>query len=196
MTGHGWSQSIWINSLCCRRSRAAAHGMTVRICPQSSKRLPCKRESGWCWPTPNSTARGSYLYSAATRSTERDSRQAREENLAHPRRARRDAAIVSAPALPASGFDRNSLLLGETQTLGTGARSHVADAEASSSSARPEFQSVSPEASAPFLEDVNRARWLLARGRDRQVAFVIGGEFDICSILYIISTNSLRRRSL
>jgi hypothetical protein len=41
------SQSIWINSLCCRRSRAATHGTTVRICPQSSKRLLCKRASGW-----------------------------------------------------------------------------------------------------------------------------------------------------
>src|SRR6202045_2594737 len=49
---------IWISSSCCRRLRDAARGTIVRICPQSSKRLPSKRASGWCWPTPSSTARG------------------------------------------------------------------------------------------------------------------------------------------
>jgi hypothetical protein len=44
--------------LCCRRLHDVARGTIVRICPRSSKRLPSKRASGWCWPTPNSTARG------------------------------------------------------------------------------------------------------------------------------------------
>jgi len=30
----------------------------VRICQRSSKPLPSKRASGWCWPTPSSTASG------------------------------------------------------------------------------------------------------------------------------------------
>ena len=39
-------------------SRGAARGTTARICLRSSKRLPSKRASDWCWPTPSSTARG------------------------------------------------------------------------------------------------------------------------------------------
>ena len=42
------------------------HGTIVRICPPSSKRLPSKRASGWCWPTPSSTARGITPISASS----------------------------------------------------------------------------------------------------------------------------------
>jgi Transposase domain (DUF772) len=103
----------------------------------------------------------SYLYPKTTRCAERDSGQAREENLARPRRACRDAPIVSTPDLPPPGLDRNPLFLRQTQTLGPGTWSHLAHAKASSSSAWSEFQPVSPQASLTFLEDVNRARWLL-----------------------------------
>src|ERR1700732_934332 len=64
----------------------------------------------------------SHLHPARARGAECNPRQARKENLAHPRSACPDA---------------------------------------SSPVARLEFQSVSSEASLPFLEDVNRARWLL-----------------------------------
>jgi hypothetical protein len=41
-----------------RRLRAAVPGTTARICPPSSRRLPSKQGSDWCWPTLSSTARG------------------------------------------------------------------------------------------------------------------------------------------
>src|ERR1700730_10106852 len=99
----------------------------------------------------------SHLYPPAARSAERDSRQAWKENLAHPWSARRDAASLSATALPAPIPDREPVQFGETQALGPRSGPLAAHAEASSSAARIEFQSLSPEASLTFLEDVNRA---------------------------------------
>src|SRR5271169_1820374 len=104
----------------------------------------------------------SHLHPAATRGAKCNSCQTRKENLAHPRSAGRDAASVSATALPATISDREPVQFGQAQALGPRARSFAAHAETSGPVARFEFQSVSPEASLPFLEDVNRARWLLA----------------------------------
>src|ERR1019366_5837848 len=100
----------------------------------------------------------SHLYPPAARSAECDPCQARKENLAHSWSARRDAASISAKALPATIPDREPVQFGETQTLGPCARPLAAHAEAPSPPARIEFQSVPPEASLTFLEDVNRAR--------------------------------------
>jgi hypothetical protein len=47
-------------------ARAAVHGTTVGLCPPGWKRLPTRRASGWCWPMPNSTARGITLISAGS----------------------------------------------------------------------------------------------------------------------------------
>jgi hypothetical protein len=74
-----------------------------------------------------------------------------------PRSARGDAAGVSATDLPASRPGRNSVLFGQAQTLGPRAGPFADHAKASGAAARLEFQSVSPEASLPFLKDVNRA---------------------------------------
>src|ERR1700746_707903 len=48
----------------------------------------------------------SYLHPAATWGAERDSRQARKENLAHPPSARRNTPGIPTTALPASRSDR------------------------------------------------------------------------------------------
>src|SRR5208337_4515913 len=100
----------------------------------------------------------SHLYSSATGSAKCDPRQARKENLARARSACRDAASVSAKALPASRPDRERLLFGQTQALGARPGPQPAAAGTASPAARPEFQSVSLEASLPFPKDVNRAK--------------------------------------
>src|SRR5579862_820525 len=102
-----------------------------------------------------------YLHPATTRGAQRDPRQAWKENLAHPWSARPDATSIPATTLPPPIPDREPVQFGESQALGSCAGSLAAHAEASSSAARTEFQSVPPEASPTFLEDVNRARWLL-----------------------------------
>src|SRR5487761_508722 len=99
----------------------------------------------------------SYLHPAATRGAERDPRQARNENVVHPRSARGNAAGVPATPLPAPIADRKPVQFGEAQAFGSCAGPLAAYAEASSSAARLEFQSVPLEASLPFLENVNRA---------------------------------------
>jgi hypothetical protein len=100
----------------------------------------------------------SHLYPAAARGAKCDSRQAWEENVAGARSSRRDAPGVSPPALPAPRFGRERVFLGEAQALGSRAGSLPAHADASSSAARTEFQSVSLEASLSIPEDVNRAK--------------------------------------
>ena len=99
----------------------------------------------------------SHLHPETTRGAERDPRQARKENLAHSWSARRDAASISATALPAPIPDREPVQFGKTQALGPRAGPLAAHAEASSPAARTEFQFVPPEASLTFLKDVNRA---------------------------------------
>jgi len=41
-----------------RSSRAVVRGTIARICLLSPERLASKHALDWCWPTPNSTARG------------------------------------------------------------------------------------------------------------------------------------------
>jgi len=81
--------------------------------------------------------------------------------LARARGACRNAGGVSVSDLPAPCSDRECLLFGQTQTLGPRTRPQSAHAGTPSPVARPEFQSVPPEASSSLPEDVNRARWLL-----------------------------------
>ncbi len=100
----------------------------------------------------------SYLHPATTRGAERDPRQARKENLAYSWSARRDATSIPATDLPTPIADREPVQFGETQTLGSCARSFAAHTKASSPAARIEFQFVPPVASLAFLEDVNRAK--------------------------------------
>ncbi len=100
----------------------------------------------------------SYLHPQTPRSAERDSRQAREENLARAWSARRDAAGLPTTTLPSPRPGRKPVLFGQTKTLGSRTGSLAAHADASSAAARIEFQSVSVETSPPFHEDVNRAR--------------------------------------
>ena len=100
----------------------------------------------------------SHLHPATTRGAKRDPRQARKGNLAHPQSAHRDAPSVSATPLPPPVCDRELVQFDEARTLVPRARPVAAHAEASSPTARIEFQSVSLETSPPFLEDVNRAR--------------------------------------
>src|ERR1700687_458771 len=124
----------------------------------------------------------SHLYSTAAGSTERDPGQTWQEDLAHPRSPRRDATSVSTTALPAPISDRDLVQFSEAQTLGPRARPLAVHPEASTPVARIEFQSLSLEASLPFLEDVNRARWLLvARSRfhaDGAIGVVARAPFD------------------
>ncbi len=47
------------------QSARRARGTTARVCRPWSKRLPSRRASEWCWPTPSSTARGITLISAS-----------------------------------------------------------------------------------------------------------------------------------
>src|SRR2546422_7764854 len=91
----------------------------------------------------------SHLYPPTARGPERDPRQAWEENLAGARSACRNAAGVSAKALPAPRPDRNGVLFGEAQALGSRARSLAPHANAPSPAARTEFQPVPLEASLP-----------------------------------------------
>ena len=100
----------------------------------------------------------SHLHSSATRSAKCYPRQAWKENLARAWSACRDAATLSATALPVSRADRERLLFGQTQALGSRPRPQSAYAGAAGPAARPKFQSVSPEASLPSLEDVNTAK--------------------------------------
>src|SRR6266478_2449760 len=100
----------------------------------------------------------SHLHPPTARSAKRDSRQTRKEDLARARSARRDAAGLSATALPPSIPDREPVLFRQTKTLGSRTGSIAAHADAASPAARIEFQSVSVETSPPFLEDVNRAK--------------------------------------
>jgi len=100
----------------------------------------------------------SHLYPSAAPGPECDPGQAGEEKLAGVRQlADRNAASVSAKALPAPRPDRERLV-GEAQALGSRPRSLAPDADAPSPAARTEFQPLSLEASLSFPEDVNRAR--------------------------------------
>src|SRR3974390_1018669 len=99
-----------------------------------------------------------YLYPSAARSAKRHSRQAREEKLAHPRGARRNAPGIPVSTLPASRSDRERVLFGQTQALGSRSRAQLVHASAPSPVAWPEFQPVPPEASSLVPEDVNRAK--------------------------------------
>jgi len=102
-----------------------------------------------------------HLHSEETWGAKRDPRQTRKENLARTRCACRNAASVSVSSLPAPISDREHLLRGQTQALGSCARAQFAHADTPSPVARSEFQSVSPEASPPFSklrENVNRAK--------------------------------------
>src|SRR4029077_6172159 len=100
-----------------------------------------------------------HLHPTTTRGAQCDPSQAWKENLEYPWGARRNAAGISATALSAPRSDREPVQFGETQALGSCPGPLAAHAKASSSAARVEFQSVPPEASLTFLEDVNRARW-------------------------------------
>jgi hypothetical protein len=83
-----------------------------------------------------------------------------KENLARAPSARRDAARLPATNLSAPRTDRERILLGQTQALGSGTWTQSANASASSPLARSELQSVSPEAAtfSRAIEDVNRTR--------------------------------------
>ena len=111
----------------------------------------------------------SHLHPATTRGAERDSRQARKENLAHTWSARRDAAGIPATALPPPRPDREPVLFGQTQTLGSCAGSLAAHADASSPAARIEFQSVSLETSPPFLRMSTEPTYLINGVRKIQI---------------------------
>src|SRR5207245_3602897 len=74
-----------------QQPRNAVLGTIARICPQWSKPLPSKPASGWCWRMLNSTAREITPTFGRNLEPECDPRQAREENLAHARRACRNA---------------------------------------------------------------------------------------------------------
>jgi hypothetical protein len=100
----------------------------------------------------------SHLHPQTSRSPKRDSRQAREENLARARSACRDAKCLPTTALPSPRTDREFVLFGQTKTLGPCTGSIPAHTNAPSPAARIEFQFVSVETSPPFPEDVNRAR--------------------------------------
>ena len=93
----------------------------------------------------------SHLYSEEAWSAKCDPSQTRKENLARARRACRDAAGLPATNLWAPRVDRKHVLFGQTQALGSCTGTQFAHADPSSSVARTEFQSVSPEASPPFL---------------------------------------------
>ena len=93
-----------------------------------------------------------HLHSEETWGAQRHPRQTREENLARARRACRNAASVSDPALPTAISDRECILLGQAQALGSCTGAQFAHADASSSVARFELQSVSLEASPPYLK--------------------------------------------
>ncbi len=82
----------------------------------------------------------SHLHSSRTRSAECDPRQAREENVARARSARRDAPRLSATALSPPRSGRKRLLFGEAQALGPRAGPHVAHASAPSPAARSGLQ--------------------------------------------------------
>jgi hypothetical protein len=74
------------------------------------------------------------------------------------------------PAIEAIAVDENGQTLDLEQTASLeSTRPQLAHAGTSSPAARPEFQSVSSEASLPFLEDVNRARLSLNGLRRFQV---------------------------
>jgi Transposase domain (DUF772) len=94
----------------------------------------------------------SHLHSEDTWSAKCDPRQTRKENLARARRARRDAAGIPTTNLSAPRTDRERILRGQTQDLGSGTWTQFAHADASSPVARSELQSVSLEASPPFLK--------------------------------------------
>ena len=81
-----------------------------------------------------------------------DPGQTRKENLARARRACRDAAGIPATNLSAPRTDRERILRGQTQALGSCTWTQLAHADASSSVARFELQSVSLEASPPYLK--------------------------------------------
>src|SRR5579884_2911881 len=178
------SQRVFCASPAPSRAKAAAvaalvevgggsgFGSTVRVvadrAPRSVERLRQSARCGRNRRAANSHRPGlgrcrvrqreeSYLHPAAPRSAERDPRQAWEEDLAPSRSACRDAAGLSATALPPPLSDRESVQFGEAQALGSCARSLAAHAGASSPAARTEFQSVSLVASLALLKDVNRA---------------------------------------
>src|SRR5207302_9197734 len=80
-----------------------------------------------------------------------------EENLPCARSACRDAAGLSATALPPPIPDREPVLFRQTKTLGSRTGSIPAHTNAPSPAARLELQSVSVAASPPFFQDVNSA---------------------------------------
>ena len=98
-----------------------------------------------------------HLHPQATWSAKRNPRQARQENLAHPWSARRDAARLPATDLPPPRPDREPVLFGETKTLGPCTGPLPAHADASSPAPWSQLQFVSLETSPPFPKDVNRA---------------------------------------
>lgn len=72
--------------------------------------------------------------------------------------ADRNAAGVSAKALPAPRPDRNGVLFGEALALRSRARMVAVHEATPGAAARTQFQPVSLEASLPFPKDVNRAK--------------------------------------
>src|SRR5207245_895327 len=78
----------------------------------------------------------SHLHTPRTGSTECDSSEAGEENMAFPRSASGDATGIPPTNLSASRADRKRLLLGQAQAFGSGAGPQPAHAEASSPAAR------------------------------------------------------------
>jgi len=87
-----------------------------------------------------------------------DPGQARKENLARSWSACRNAAGVSEPALPTPCSNRERLLFGQTQALGSRPRPQLVHASTPSPVARPEFQSLGLKHRRLFPEDVNRAK--------------------------------------
>jgi hypothetical protein len=100
----------------------------------------------------------SHIYPATTRGAKCIPRQAWEENVASAGSSPRDAGDVFATARPAAHSDRKLLFLSQTQALSLRTRSLAVHADASSSVAWIELQSVSLETSLASPEDVDRAR--------------------------------------
>ncbi len=95
---------------------------------------------------------------ATTRSAKCNPRQVWEENVASVWSLPRDAAGVFATALPAPHSGRKVLFLSQKQALSLRTRSLAAHADASSSVAWIELQSLSLETSLASPEGVDRAR--------------------------------------
>src|SRR5712691_4605104 len=105
----------------------------------------------------------SLLHARRTGSTECDSGEAREENLAPPRSASGDAAGISPTNLSPASAGREHLLGSEAETIGSCAGPQLAHAEASSPAARLSLQHLPAVGVAHCREDVNRAMLFLRR---------------------------------